>query len=72
MADGDPGFTDFGDNNRPQKLGERFAELFDQTWSSAYESLKTKDIDDVGSDEGTMDTLQQIVKVSTILKGNVI
>ncbi|CAC5403602.1 unnamed protein product [Mytilus coruscus] len=63
FADGDPGFTDLGDKNRPQKLGERFAELFDETWSSAYESLKPKDIDDDESDEGTMDTLQQIVKV---------
>ncbi|XP_052077540.1 uncharacterized protein LOC127715520 isoform X2 [Mytilus californianus] len=63
LADGDPGFTDLGDKNRPQKLGERFAELFDETWSSAYESLKPKDIDDDESDEGTMDTLQQIVKV---------
>ncbi|XP_063415296.1 uncharacterized protein LOC134697155 isoform X3 [Mytilus trossulus] len=63
LADGDPGFTDLGDKNRPQKLGERFAELFDETWSSAYESLKPKGIDDDESDEGTMDILQQIVKV---------
>ncbi|XP_071127157.1 uncharacterized protein [Mytilus edulis] len=63
LADGDPGFTDLGDKNRPQKLGERFAELFDETWSSAYESLKPKGIDDDESDEGTMDILQQIVQV---------
>ncbi|XP_052077543.1 uncharacterized protein LOC127715522 isoform X2 [Mytilus californianus] len=59
----DRGLTDLGDKNRPQKLGERFAELFDETWSSAYESLKPKDIDDDESDEGTMDVLQRIVKV---------
>jgi hypothetical protein len=42
LADGDPGFTDLGDKNRPQKLGEKFAELFDESWASAYESLKPK------------------------------
>ncbi|XP_071127149.1 uncharacterized protein [Mytilus edulis] len=63
LADGDPEFTDLGDKNRPQELGERFAELFDETWSSAYESLKPKGIDDDESDEGSMDILQQIVKV---------
>ena len=65
LADGDPGFTDLGDKNRPQKLGERFAELFDETWSSAYEVLKPKnpDADDDDSDEPTMDRLQQVVKV---------
>ena len=68
LADGDPGFTDLGDKNRPQKLGEKFAELFDESWASAYESLKPKNLepdadDDDETDEKTVDVLQQVVKV---------
>ncbi|CAC5403601.1 unnamed protein product [Mytilus coruscus] len=62
LADVDLGFKDLGVKNRPQKLGKRFTALFYETWSSAYESLKPKDIDDE-SDEGTMDILQEIVTV---------
>ena len=69
LADGDPGFTDLGDKNRPQKLGEKFAELFDESWASAYESLKPKNSeldadDDDETDEKTVDVLQEVVKVS--------
>ena len=68
LADGDPGFTDLGDKNRPQKLGEKFAELFDESWASAYESLKPKNPepdadDDDETDEKTVNVLQQVVKV---------
>ena len=68
LADGDPGFTDLGDKNRPQKLGEKFAELFDESWASAYESLKPKNSeldtdDDDETDEKTVNVLQQVVKV---------
>ena len=68
LADGDPGFTDLGDKNRPQKLGEKFAELFDESWASAYESLKPKNPEPVADDDDEMDektvnVLQQVVKV---------
>ena len=68
LADGDPGFTDLGDKNRPQKLGKKFADVFYQSWVSAYESLKPKNPepvadDDDEMDEKTVDVLQQVVKV---------
>ena len=68
LADGDPGFTNLGDKNRPQKLGKKFAELYYESWASAYESLKHKNPEPVADDndemdEKTVDVLQQVVKV---------
>ena len=68
MADGDPGFTDLGDKNRPLKLAKKFADVFYESWVSAYESLKPKNPEPVADDddemgEKTVDVLQQVVKV---------
>lgn len=65
MEIADQELVTFEENNRPKQLGERFAELFDKTWSSAFVCLRPKGIDDVGA-EKSMDTLQQIVKVCNI------
>lgn len=67
MAVSDQELVTFEENNRPKQLGERFAELFDKTWSSAFECLRpiARGIDEVGA-EKSIDTLQQIVKVCNI------
>lgn len=66
MEIADQELVTFEENNRPKQLGERFAELFDKTWSSAFECLRPKGIDDEVGAEKSMDTLQQIVKVCNI------
>ena len=59
---------ELGDTNRPMKLGEKFTELFDESWVSAYESLKSRNPepdadDDDETDEKIVNVLQQVVKV---------
>ncbi|CAG2212514.1 unnamed protein product [Mytilus edulis] len=41
IADGEI-FTEIGDQNKPRRLGQRFSEVFEDTWSNAYEVLKPK------------------------------
>ena len=47
LADNNPNIADLGDINRPTKLTEKFAELYDKIWTEAFEFI-TKD---VGLDE---------------------
>lgn len=57
-----PGIADLSDENRPNKLGEKFSELYDNEWTEAYESLE-----DVGVDEEEIiKKLLDILKVSPI------
>lgn len=37
-----PNIADLSDKNRPTKIGERFEQLFDNEWSDAHETLKSK------------------------------
>ena len=39
MSAGNPNIADLSDKNRPTKIGEHFAELYDNEWSDAFESL---------------------------------
>ncbi|XP_061184460.1 uncharacterized protein LOC133192473 [Saccostrea echinata] len=39
LAYNNPGITDLSDKNRPQKLGEKFSELYDNEWTDAIDSL---------------------------------
>lgn len=34
-----PGLADLSDENRPNKLAEKFSELYDNDWTDALESL---------------------------------
>ena len=34
-----PGITDLSDDNRPNKLAEKFSELYDNEWTEAFEDL---------------------------------
>ena len=43
LADNNPNIADLGDINRPTKLAEKFAELYDNEWTEAFEFI-TKDI----------------------------
>ena len=35
-----PGITDLSDDNRPNKLAEKFSELYDNEWTEAFEKLE--------------------------------
>ncbi|KAK3100067.1 hypothetical protein FSP39_014227 [Pinctada imbricata] len=35
-----PGITDLSDDNRPNKLSEKFSELYDNEWTEAFEALE--------------------------------
>ena len=34
-----PGITDLSDDNRPNKLAEKFSELYDNEWTAAFEVI---------------------------------
>ncbi|XP_052078858.1 uncharacterized protein LOC127716652 [Mytilus californianus] len=67
IADGEI-FTEIGDQNKPRQLGQRFSEVFEDTWSNAYEVLKPKkpeskkEDEKEEMDEKTVDILQNVVK----------
>ncbi|XP_052078865.1 uncharacterized protein LOC127716654 isoform X4 [Mytilus californianus] len=62
-------FTERDDQNEPIRLGQRFSEVFEDTWSNAYEVLKPKKTESKKEDEKeemdekTIDILQNVVKV---------
>ncbi|VDH96795.1 Hypothetical predicted protein [Mytilus galloprovincialis] len=68
IADGEI-FTEIGDQNKPRRLGQRFSEVFEDTWSNAYEVLKPKkpeskkEDEKEEMDEKTIEILQTVVKV---------
>lgn len=40
VTQGNPNIADLSDKNRPTKIGEKFAELYDNEWSEAFEAFK--------------------------------
>ncbi|XP_052794212.1 uncharacterized protein LOC128227580 isoform X2 [Mya arenaria] len=53
-----PNITDLSDPNRPQKLGEKYSELYDNEWTEAYESLTHSGY----SEADAVETLQLTLK----------
>ena len=49
--------ADLGDSNRPTRLGEKFAELYDNEWADAMEEL-----DSAGDEKSNINTLKNIVE----------
>ncbi|XP_069131355.1 uncharacterized protein [Argopecten irradians] len=39
LSDNNPDITDLSDMNRPQKIAEKYSELYDNEWTDAYEYL---------------------------------
>jgi hypothetical protein len=46
--DGDPNITELGDPDRPQKLVDRYQQLYDNLWIDAFDGLSEsyKDVED--------------------------
>ena len=59
LRDGNPFITDLGDSNRPDKLAERFSELYDNEWSDVMEKMPVNE-----SEEHKVGILLNILKVS--------
>nr|XP_022320321.1 uncharacterized protein LOC111122731 isoform X2 [Crassostrea virginica] len=57
LRDGNPFITDLGDSNRPDKLAERFSELYDNEWSDVIEKMPVNE-----SEEHKVDILLNILK----------
>ncbi|XP_069130995.1 myb-like protein X isoform X2 [Argopecten irradians] len=61
LKEGNPNIADLSDKNRPTKLGECFASLYDDEWSEALEEIGEKDTDD--DDEEDLKSIQKLLDV---------
>jgi hypothetical protein len=59
LTDNDRNITDLSDRNRPTKLAEKCAELYDNLWTDAFEVLETY----FANDEAVIEALLHILKV---------
>ena len=59
LTDGNAAIADLSDSNRPNKIGERYGELYDNQWTDAYE-IFSKEYDE----KKTVAKLIQILVVS--------
>ena len=53
-----PGIADLSDENRPNKLAEKFSELYDNQWTEALESLNRTGQSERVSVENLLKTLE--------------
>ncbi|KAK3578308.1 hypothetical protein CHS0354_004218 [Potamilus streckersoni] len=61
LTEGNPNITDLSDQNRPDKIAEKFSELYDNQWTDCYQVLvdpSTK------SEQETVETLLSILKTA--------
>lgn len=57
LTDNNPNIADLSDRDRPTKLAEKFAELYDNQWSDAFEELQKS----FSSDEQIIEILLEIL-----------
>ncbi|XP_060562960.1 interaptin-like [Ruditapes philippinarum] len=60
LTDNNPNITDLSDRNRPTKLAEKCAELYDNQWTDAFEILETY----FPNDEAVIEALLHILQVT--------
>jgi hypothetical protein len=63
LTDNNPNITDLSDRNRPTKLAEKCAELYDNQWTDAFEILEKKYF---SNDEAVIDSLLHILQVTML------
>ena len=63
-----PGIADLSDEYRPNKLAEKFSELYDNEWTELYEDLDRTGNDETtrNSEENIIGQLLQLLRVKTI------
>jgi hypothetical protein len=59
LTDNNPNIADLNDRNRPTKLAERYAELYDNQWTDAFDVILKEQNDE----QDTIETLLKIVQV---------
>jgi hypothetical protein len=59
LTDNNPNITDLSDRNRPTKLAEKCAELYDNQWTDAFEILEPY----FPNDEAVIEALLHILQV---------
>ena len=64
LQDSNPGITNLSDDNRPTKVGEKFAELYDNEWTEAFEEQE----ETTGDEKGTIEYLYKLLLVSLNLQ----
>lgn len=64
LTDNNPNIADLSDKNRPTKLAERYAELYDNQWTEAFEVL----VKYFQTEERTIEILVEILQVILIKK----
>lgn len=61
LTDNNPNIADLSDKNRPTKLAERYAEIYDNEWTNAFETFQQGDEDE---DEKIVSLLINILMVN--------
>ena len=64
LQDSNPGITNLSDDNRPTKVGEKFAELYDNEWTEAFEEHE----ETAGDEKATIEYIYKLLLVSKIIK----
>lgn len=57
-----PGLADLSDENRPNKLAEKFSELYDNAWTDALESLADMNQTEESQIQYLLQTLRVIIQ----------
>ncbi|XP_060582851.1 repetitive organellar protein-like [Ruditapes philippinarum] len=60
LTDNNPNITDLSDRNRPTKLAEKCAELYDNQWTDAFEILEKY----FSTDEAVIESLLHVLQVT--------
>jgi hypothetical protein len=63
LTDNNPNIADLSDKNRPTKLAERYAELYDNHWTDAFDVLQAFN----QGEETVIEILINILKVTSFL-----
>ena len=66
LRENNPNIADLSDQDRPTKLAELYSELYDNTWTDAFEIL-TK-VDKKSSDRNAIDFLLESLMVTLFLQ----
>lgn len=63
LTDNNPNIADLSDKNRPTKLAERYAEIYDNEWTNAFETFQQGDEDE---EEKIVSLLISILMVNSL------
>ena len=59
LTDNNPNITDLSDRNRPTKIAEKCAELYDNQWTDAFDVLESH----FDTEEAVIEVLLHILQV---------